>query len=133
MIYLLDTNVCIHLLNHRHSSIERHFRACLPTDIFLCSIVKAELLYGAKHSQRIEANLQKLIYFFKPLKSFVFDDACAHIYAKIRHQLSSKGGIIGPNDLMIASIALTHDAVLVTHNTKEFSRVQGLQLVDWEC
>jgi tRNA(fMet)-specific endonuclease VapC len=58
MIYLLDTNVCIQLLNKRHDVILQHLRQHAPTDIAVCSIVKAELLYGARRSQRVEANLQ---------------------------------------------------------------------------
>ena len=131
-MYLLDSNVCIRLLNQRHAVIEKHFRAYVPSDIFLCSIVKAELLYGARHSQHVEANLQKLNLFFSPLESFIFDDDCAEMYARIRQDLSMQGCLIGPNDLLIAAIALAHDAVLVTHNQKEFSRVAGLRFIDWE-
>ncbi len=131
-MYLLDTNVCIHLLNQHHSGIEEHFRQCSPAEIALCSIVKAELLFGARHSQYVEANLQRLEMFFSPLASLPFDDDCAAIYARIRNDLSIQGCLIGPNDLLIAAIALAHDAVLVTHNQKEFCRVAGLRLIDWE-
>jgi len=131
-MYLLDSNVCIRLLNQRCEGIEKHFRACDPSDITLCSIVKAELLYGARHSQHIEKNLQKIMLFFSPLNSLAFDDTCAEVYARIRQDLSAQGCLIGPNDLLIAAIALTHDAVLVTHNQKEFCRVAGLRLTDWE-
>jgi tRNA(fMet)-specific endonuclease VapC len=131
-VYLLDSNVCIRLLNQRHAGIESHFRGCDPSEISLCSIVKAELLYGARHSQRVEANLQRLNMFFSPLESLPFNDDCAVIYARIRQELSIQGCLIGPNDLMIAAIALANDAVLVTHNQKEFCRVAGLRLTDWE-
>jgi len=131
-MYLLDSNVCIRLLNQKHAGIEEKFRNCEPTEIFLCSIVKAELLFGARHSQRVEANLQRLGLFFSPLGSLPFDDACAEIYARIRQDLSMQGCLIGPNDLMIAAVALANDAVLVTHNQKEFCRVAGLRLTDWE-
>jgi len=131
-VYLLDSNVCIRLLNHNHSGIEKHFRLCEPSEISLCSIVKAELLYGARHSLRVEANLQKLGLFFSPLESLPFDDGCAEMYARIRQDLSTQGCLIGPNDLLIAAVALANDAVLVTHNQKEFCRVAGLRLTDWE-
>jgi len=131
-VYLLDSNVCIQLLNQRHGGIEMHFRQHDPSEISLCSIVKAELLYGARHSQRVEANLQKLKIFFSPLGSFPFDDHCVEIYARIRHDLVLQGCLIGPNDLLIAATALANDAVLVTHNQKEFSRIAGLRLEDWE-
>jgi tRNA(fMet)-specific endonuclease VapC len=131
-MYLLDTNVCIHLLNNRHSEIEQHFRNHSPADIALCSIVKAELLFGARHSQKVEANLQLLSHFFAPLNSLSFDDRCAQEYGLIRADLSAQGKIIGPNDLLIAAIARANDAVLVTHNTKEFARITGLRLEDWQ-
>ena len=132
-MFLLDTNVCIHLLNERHPAIERHFRACSPTDIRLCSIVKAELLYGARHSQRVETNLQRLQLFFAPLESLPFDDRSAEEYGLIRSSLAQRGNPIGPNDLMIAAIARAHDQILVTHNTQEFGRIPGLRLADWEA
>lgn len=132
MIYLLDTNVCIHLLNEKHPSILQHFRRHTPADIALCSVVKAELLYGARRSQRVEANLQLLKAFFAPLQSLPFDDECAEYYGQIHTDLLAQGKPIGPNDTMIAAIARAHDATLITHNTGEFSRVAGLRTEDWE-
>lgn len=132
MIYLLDTNVCIHLLNKKHDVILQHLRQHSPADIALCSVVKAELLYGARRSQRPEANLQLLKAFFAPLQSLPFDDDCAEHYGQIHADLLTLGKPIGPNDTLIASIARAHDATLVTHNTHEFSRVAALRLQDWE-
>jgi tRNA(fMet)-specific endonuclease VapC len=132
MIYLLDTNVCIHLLNERHPAILQHFRQHSPADIALCSVVKAELLYGARRSQRVEANLQLLKAFFAPLQSLPFDDDCAEHYGKIHADLLTQGKPIGPNDTLIAAVARAHNATLITHNIGEFSRVVGLQIEDWE-
>jgi tRNA(fMet)-specific endonuclease VapC len=131
-VYLLDSNVCIRLLNQRNHRIEQQFRNHTPSEIALCSVVKAELLYGARHSQRIESNLHRLELFFSPLVSFSFDDSCAEVYARIRHELTVHGQLIGPNDLLIAAIAIANNAVLVTHNQGEFGRIAGLQLSDWE-
>ena len=132
MMFLLDTNLCIQLLNNRSAQIQDHFLQYSPEEIVLCSIVKMELLYGARRSQRIEANLQLLKRFFHPLQSLPFDDRCAEEAGQIRADLASQGSPIGPIDLLIAATARAHDAVLVTHNTKEFSRVTNLRLVDWE-
>ena len=132
MIYLLDTNVCIHLLNEKHPVILQHFRQHSPADIALCSVVKAELLCGARRSQRIEANLQLLKTFFAPLESLPFDGECAEHYGRIHADLLTQGKPIGPNDTLIAAIARAHGATLITHNSSEFSRVAGLLLEDWE-
>ena len=132
MIYLLDTNVCIHLLNEKQSRVIQNFRQHNPADIALCSVVKAELLYGARRSQRMEANLQLLKAFFAPLQSLSFDDECAEHYGQIHADLLNQGKPIGPNDTLIAAIARAHDTTLITHNTAEFRRVAGLRIGDWE-
>ncbi len=132
-MYLLDTNVCIHLLNQKHPGILQHFQQHSPAEIALCSIVKAELLYGARHSQRVQANLQLLAKFFTPLVSLPFDDRCAEEAGLIRANLAGQGNPIGPNDLLIAATARAHDAVLITHNSGEFARVTGLRMEDWEA
>ena len=132
-MYLLDTNVCIHLLNQKHPGILQHFQQHSPAEIALCSIVKAELLYGARHSQRVQDNLQLLAKFFAPLVSLPFDDRCAEEAGLIRADLAGQGNPIGPNDLLIAATARAHDAVLITHNSGEFSRVTGLRMEDWEA
>jgi len=129
---LLDTNVCIHLLNEAHPGILQQFQSRSPTDIALCSVVKAELLFGARRSAHVEANLQRLKVFFAPLNSLSFDDRCAEHYGLIRADLLAQGKPIGPNDLMIAAIARANDAILITHNMSEFSRVIGLRMEDWE-
>lgn len=131
-MFLLDTNVCIQLLNQAHANIIQHFRGHQPGEIALCSIVKAELLYGARHSRQVEANLQLLKRFFSPLASLPFDDRCAEEAGQIRADLSAQGKPVGPNDLLIAATARAHDAVLVTHNTREFSRITGMRMEDWE-
>jgi len=132
MIYLLDTNVCIHLLNEKNPLILQHFKQYSPADIALCSVVKAELLYGARRSRRVEANLQLLKAFFAPLQSLAFDDECAEHYGQIHADLLTQGKPIGPNDTLIAAIARANDATLITHNFSEFSRVAGLRIEDWE-
>ncbi len=132
-MFLLDTNVCIHLLNGCHTQIQDKFRNASPSQIALCSVVKAELIFGARYSAKVEANLQLLNHFFAPLNSLSFDDRAAEEYGVIRADLTRQGKIIGSNDLLIASIAKAFNAVLVTHNTKEFSRITGLRLIDWQA
>jgi tRNA(fMet)-specific endonuclease VapC len=132
VIYLLDTNVCVRYLNGRSLSIRERLQVTDVEDIAVCSVVKAELFYGANRSnnpQRTFANQQQFLNLFVSLP---FDDEAASIYGRIRAQLSARGTPIGSNDLQIAAIALAHDLTLVTHNTGEFSRVEGLRLEDWE-
>ena len=131
MSFLLDTNVCIAYLNGTSSAIKEHFRTKHSSDLFLCSVVKAELIYGAYKSQRPEENLKKVEHFLGHFPSLPFDDKAAEFYGKIRASLEKQGQIIGPNDLMIASIALANQKILITNNTREFSRVEGLNLGDW--
>ncbi len=133
MSYLLDTNTCIRLLNQdQNSSVAQRLATHKPADILLCSIVKAELYYGAYKSSRRERNLEKLERFFSQFHSVPFDDQAALQAGKVRAQLTALGTPIGPNDLLIAAIALTNHLALVTNNTKEFGRVAGLQIEDWE-
>ena len=130
-MFLLDTNICIHLLNQADARVRCHFEARSPMEIALCSVVKAELWFGAWRSQRVDANLQRLRMFFAPLHSLPFDDRCAEHYGSIRADLAARGRAIGPNDLLIAATARAHGAVLVTNNTREFDRITGLALEDW--
>ncbi len=131
-MYLLDTNACIKVLNETSAPLIARLRQHPPSEIHLCSVVRAELLYGAHHSSRIEENLRTLRRFLEPFRSLPFDDASAEHYGIIRAELTRRGRMIGANDLMIAAIARAHGAILVTHNTDEFSRVVGLRLEDWE-
>ena len=95
-------------------------------------MVKAELLYGAARSQQPERNHAQLQGFFSGFPSLSFDDRAAATYGTLRATLETSGTPIGPNDLMIAAIALASGLILVTHNAAEFSRVPGLQIADWQ-
>ena len=132
MIYLLDTNTCIQYLNGRSQTIKQRLHDTLPSQIKLCAIVKAELLYGVMKSARVDRNLATLQEFVNRFESLPFDDSAAESYARIRLHLERAGTPIGPNDLLIASTAVTYGTVLVTHNTREFRRVPDLNYEDWE-
>ncbi|HSG39824.1 MAG TPA: type II toxin-antitoxin system VapC family toxin [Thermoanaerobaculia bacterium] len=131
MSYLLDTNSWIRFLNRRSEAVRRRLEALRPEEVAICSVVKAELFYGAAKSARPVENLARI----RSLDRFVslpFDDAAAQHYGAIRARLERAGKVIGPNDLLIAAIALAHQATLVTHNTREFGRIEELRLEDWE-
>jgi tRNA(fMet)-specific endonuclease VapC len=102
------------------------------SDVVLCSVVVYELRYGAERSADPAREHAKLDVFLNPFASLPFDDQCARICAQVRSQLERSGSVIGPHDLQIAAIALQHGLTLVTHNTREFSRVAKLKLEDWE-
>ena len=132
-MYLLDTNACIALLNGTSPPLVERLRGCTPSDVCLCSVVKAELIFGARHSVRVNDNLRLLDRFFGAFRSLPFDDAAAAAYGATRHDLEQRGLPIGANDLLIASIALVHQAVLVTANVGEFSRIFGLHVENWQA
>jgi tRNA(fMet)-specific endonuclease VapC len=131
-MYLLDTNACIRILNG-WVPVANRYRQHRTSEIRLCSVVKAELLFGARRSSRAAENLRLLAHFFQPLVSLPFDDECAERCGTIREQLARAGTPIGHNDLLIAAIAVTHELELVTHNVTEFGQVLGLRIVDWEA
>lgn len=131
-MYLLDTNACIRILNNRSPALAARLRNLTPDELCLCSVTKAELIFGAYNSARPAENLRVLQVFFAPLASLPFDDACTDAYGRIRFDLQRQGTPIGGNDMLIAAVAIANEAVLVTANTCEFARVAGLRLENWE-
>jgi tRNA(fMet)-specific endonuclease VapC len=130
--YLLDTNVCIRYLNGRSENTKTRLARLTPDDVALCSVVKAELLYGAVKSTAGERTLARLDQFFSLFNSLPFDDRSAAAYGAIRADLEARGVPIGPNDLMIAAIAVANNSILVTHNNREFGRIGNLNHEQWE-
>jgi tRNA(fMet)-specific endonuclease VapC len=132
MIYLLDTNVCVRYLNGRSVAIRERILTTNPQDIAVCSVVKFELFYGALRSNNPKRNLERQQEFLNRFISLPFDDVAATIASRIRAILATSGTPIGAYDVPIAAIALANNLTLVTHNTNEFIRVEGLQIEDWE-
>ena len=132
MKYLLDTNVCVVHMRGKNALVLQRIGSHPPADIVLCAVVVAELRYGAEGATNPAKEHAKVDTFAAQFVSLPFDDAAAAVYGRIRHDLESRGVVIGANDLLIAAIALNHDLTLVTHNTAEFARVTGLKLEDWE-
>jgi len=131
-MYLLDTNACIRILNGTSPSLAERLRFIPRSQLRLSSVVKAELLYGARKSSRVAENMRLLERFFDSIASLPFDDGCAEEYGVLREELERAGTPIGANDMLIAATARAHHAILVTHNVREFSRVADLRLEDWE-
>ncbi len=132
MQYLLDTNVCVMHLNGRSESIRDRLFHTPIQNMAVCSVVKAELFYGAMKSNNPTRTLERQQEFLARFISLPFDDKAAIVFGEVRANLASAGTPIGPYDLQIAAIALANDLTLVTHNTREFSRVNGLRLEDWQ-
>jgi len=132
MKYLLDTNTCIRYINGASQPIFDRLNAQHEGAVAVCSVVKAELFYGALRSRNPTKTLAGQQRFLALFVSLPFDDLAAEHYGRIRADLSHAGTPIGGNDLLIAAIALTHDLSVVTHNVKEFGRVAALQIEDWE-
>ena len=130
MSWLIDTNICIAFLKGDGDLAER-LADITPSEVVLCSVVKAELLYGARRSARGAENLGRLKLFFALFPNADFDEGAAEQYGVIRAQLAASGRPVGPNDLMIAAIALQLDATVVTRNVSEFSQVPGLRVERW--
>lgn len=128
---LLDTNVCVALMDGQDIGVKRQLASLRRDEATLCSVVKAELLYGARASTRVRENLERLERLFSLFPSFPFDDAASAHYGALRAQLRRAGTPIGGNDMLIASIALATDSTLVTRNEKEFRLVPGLRVEVW--
>ena len=131
MRYLLDTNAVIAILKSATSPIAAQIRRHDPREIVLSSIVTHELYFGAYKSQFPEANLKRLDALRFEVLAFDKEDSIAA--GKVRAELQAAGTPIGPFDLLIAGQALCRGLTLVTANTREFVRVQGLVVEDWSA
>jgi tRNA(fMet)-specific endonuclease VapC len=133
MKYLLDTNTCIRYLNGRSQGVADRLNALNQGEAVVCSVVKAELFFGALRSQNPVKTMAGQRQFLSLFTSLPFDDAAAEHYGQIRADLTTKGTPIGGSDLLIAAIALANGLILITHNTREFERITGLKIEDWEA
>ncbi|MCD4686471.1 MAG: type II toxin-antitoxin system VapC family toxin [Anaerolineae bacterium] len=132
MKYLLDTNACIRFINGRAPKLRERFLAENDRDMAVSTVTKAEMFYGAAKSQTPTISRAKQDRFLRRFVSLPFDDAAADCYGHIRAALERRGTPISAYDMMIAAIALVHSLILVTHNVREFSRIEVLRLEDWE-
>jgi len=128
--YLLDTNICIYVINKKPSAVLERFRQEAPGGIALSSISAAELAYGVSKSGS-DRNKEALALFLAPLTLLPFDESVIWHYGLIRTRLEKQGTPIGPMDTMIAAHALSEGLTLVTNNVREFERVPDLRLENW--
>jgi tRNA(fMet)-specific endonuclease VapC len=130
-MYLLDTNICIYIINKHPRHVVEHVKKLQPHQIKLSAISIAELEYGASKSKNREMNRNALIHFASAFDIIAFNDDDAEVFGLIRAGLEKRGKIIGPYDLQIAAQAISRNLILVTNNTKEFERVENLRLENW--
>jgi tRNA(fMet)-specific endonuclease VapC len=133
-MYFLDTNICSFYLNRKsryHDQVVTRMKEYAEKGVRLPIIVKAEMLFGLEKNGRKPENCVICERFLADQTIINLDDQALDHYAHIRTALERAGKIIGGNDLFIAAIVLAHNGILVTHNTEEFSRIEGLKLEDW--
>lgn len=130
MKYLLDTNICIYLINERPKKVLAHFKRHALGDIGISSITASELAFGVAKSGSLK-NRIALEAFLLPLQIVEYDADAAMVYGDIRAALEKQGKTIGPLDMLIAAHALSRQLVLVTNNEKEFRRVDQLKVENW--
>ena len=128
---MLDTNICIYIIKNKPKSVKERFREFEIGELCISTITVSELMYGAFKSEYTEKNLKAIESFLMPFEIVDYDFMASVEYGKIRAYLKKKGKVIGNMDMQIAGHALALDLVLVTNNTKEFERVEGLGLDNW--
>lgn len=131
MTWLLDTNACIAAMRGHPQVLER-LLSVAPNDCGISTVTLYELFSGVESCRQPDVERQKVETFARPLHLLPFDLDAAHHTARIRRHLEQQGKPIGPYDLMLAGQAIALGVTLVTHNTREFSRVPGLPVEDWQ-
>lgn len=128
--YMLDTNICIHVIKDRPMTLRQRFNR-FSEQLCISSITLAELFYGAEKSRKQAANFAAIEHMRGQLTILPFADRAAQHFAMIRCELERTGKPIGAYDLLIAGHARSEGLTLVTNNEREFARVQGLQIENW--
>ena len=131
MKLMLDTNICIYIIKRKPEQVMKHFLEYQVGDIGISSITLAELRYGVSKSKYAEKNANALDEFIIPLEVVSFDDTAAQAYGGIRAALELAGTPIGAMDMLIAAHAVSLGVNLVTNNTREFSRIPSITLLEW--
>lgn len=131
MKYMLDTNICIYTIKHKPPEVIKAFLCHDPDDMCISSITYGELMHGVEKSQAVERNRAAITLFLSAISILPFDSDAAEEYGAVRADLERKGTPIGPMDMLIAGHARSRGLILVTNNTREFFRVNELEVEDW--
>ena len=130
--WLLDTNACIAVMKNQPANVKANLLEQAVESVGVSTISLYELHYGVSKSSRPAQNEATLANFCRYIRAYSWNESCAEQAGQIRAELEKQGTPIGPYDILIAAHAKTLGATLVTHNRREFDRVQGLQVADWE-
>jgi tRNA(fMet)-specific endonuclease VapC len=130
-MFMLDTDICIYIIKRKPAQVAGRLTRIKTGQLSMPAITFAELMNGAKKSQHVEKNLEKLMALSELIEIRPFDQKAAECYGDIRSNLEKQGKSIGSYDLLIAAHALSLDCTLVTNNEYEFCRVQGLKIENW--
>ena len=130
-MFMLDTNICIYVLQGRGAALRHRFKA--TPDLCISVVTYAELCFGIENGspEKRKARIDQLGVFVRRLAVLPFTETAAPTYGSIRADLKKRGEQIGQNDLLIAAHALSEGSVLVSNNTREFERIPGLRLENW--
>jgi tRNA(fMet)-specific endonuclease VapC len=132
MKYLLDTNICIYIINEKPEKVLRKFEQYPVHEFGISSVTHAELQYGVEKSKNKNANQDALDEFLLPLTILPFHGKrLVTCYGEIRVSLESKGKTIGPLDMLIAAHALSLDLTIISNNIEEFKRIPNLKCENW--
>ncbi len=131
MKFLIDTNICIYIMNDHPPEVIQRFKKIGVGDVCISSVTVSELHYGACKSKQIKKNMKRLEEFLSPFEIISYDESASECYGKIRSRLEKQGNVIGPLDMLIAAHALSENLTLITNNEKEFKRVKSLKVENW--
>ena len=129
--FMLDTDTCSHIMKRSHPLVIKRLQSVPVGDVCMSVVTKAELLYGVEVSPRRAQDAAALAAFVPYVEALDLNDNAAIHYAEIRSDLKKRGTMIGANDLFIAAHARALGMTLVTNNTAEFERVEGLVIENW--
>jgi len=131
MKYLIDTNICIYIMNNHPPEVFEKFRQVGVGDVGISSITVSELYYGACKSGKIKSNCNRLEEFLYPFEILAYEESAAREYGRIRADLEKKGQVIGPLDMLIAAHAISRQLIIITNNSKEFKKIKALRVENW--
>lgn len=131
MRYMLDTNICIYAIKNKPEKVLNTLKEKMNDGICISAITLAELAHGVEKSAARDKNRAALLRFLSILTVLPFGDLAAAEYGAVCADLQRKGTPIGTMDMLIAAHAKTEGLILVTNNTREFERVDELNLENW--